>query len=335
MRNFDEAHYLAMGEAVMKQAGACEEIGRKATQKPVENIVISAIGGTWARFYAVAHVLRKYTSLPVYLENSAAMCVNPPRYLNDKSVVITASNSGNTQEILDSLKVCRDRGATILSVGEPETCPLREASDYYICAPLTYGENMYLAFSMISLSVLYALGDFPAFHAWVAEMKRLHKALIPLKEKFDPVAAEMARKLYKAPYLVMASSGVLEMISYWYCLCVLEECQWIRANSVSSADFFHGTLELMEDGLPLLLVKGIDEYRPLDERVEAFAKKTTDSLMVLDIKEYLPENLDPQFELMYSVFVAASLLSDRLEVHLELNSGHSLGFRRYYRRLAY
>jgi len=76
-------------------------------------------------------------------------------------------------------------------------------------------------------------------------------------------------------------------------------------------------------------------HRALDDRVERFAAKTTDSLIVLDTASYALPGIDDDFAEIKSVFVAASLLSDRLEVHLEQNTGHSLMFRRYYRKVAY
>ena len=85
----------------------------------------------------------------------------------------------------------------------------------------------------------------------------------------------------------------------------------------------------------LTLFVSFHAFRVLDERVERFAAQTTDSLLVLDTAEYPLSELDSRFAAMYSVFVAASLLSERLEVHLERNTGHSLNFRRYYRQLDY
>lgn len=43
---------------------------------------------------------------------------------------------------------------------------------------------------------------------------------------------------------------------YLFSMCILEEMQWKRTKSVSSAEFFHGTLELLEKEVPLFLVKG-------------------------------------------------------------------------------
>lgn len=57
-----------------------------------------------------------------------------------------------------------------------------------------------------------------------------------------------------------------------FAMCILEEMQWVRTRPVTSAQFFHGTLELVEKGIPVVIVKGEDEYRVQDERVENFCK---------------------------------------------------------------
>ena len=65
-------------------------------------------------------------------------------------------------------------------------------------------------------------------------------------------------------------------------MCILEEMQWIRTRPVHAADFFHGTLELVEDGVSVLLLKGEDAARPLADRVEAFVPRYSGKLAVLD-----------------------------------------------------
>ncbi len=42
-------------------------------------------------------------------------------------------------------------------------------------------------------------------------------------------------------------------------MCILEEMQWIRTRPVHASDFFHGTLELVEKGVSVILFKGEDE----------------------------------------------------------------------------
>ena len=122
---------------------------------------------------------------------------------------------------------------------------------------------------------------------------------------------------------------------YLFSMCILEEMQWKRTKSVSSAEFFHGTLELLEKDVPLFLVKGEGKCRPLDDRVERFAAKITDNLVVFDPREYALAGIDEQFRWLLAPCIISTLLVDRLAAHFEHYTGHSLDIRRYYRQFEY
>ncbi len=336
MRNFDEKHYLESGKAVCAKRGEIERTAKALNDRGYKNIVVTAIGGTWARWYAVVHIMKQYTSVPIYLENSAELCLSKNKdYLGKDSIVLTASNSGNTKEIVAVTEMATSLGADVAAFVEPEKCPLAEKATHCISLPLNYGEDIYLAFFWLGLALLYFRGDFPDYPQWADQMSNLHPALLKVKEKFEPEAASIARKYAKRPYFIMTSSGVLKEISYWFCTCVLEEMQWIHARPICAADFFHGTLEVLDKDVPLMVVKGEDEFRPLDQRVEDFARKITDDLIIFDTKDYPLEGIDDKFRIMCTPYIIAAMLSDRLEVHFELNTGHSLNFRRYYRQFDY
>jgi fructoselysine-6-phosphate deglycase len=117
-------------------------------------------------------------------------------------------------------------------------------------------------------------------------------------------------------------------------MCILEEMQWIRTRPVHGADFFHGTLELLEPGVSLFLLKGEDEFRPLGDRVEAFAKRYTDKLHVLDAASVDLPGISNSVRAMISPVILATLL-ERLSAHLEVLRDHPLTTRRYYKRVEY
>lgn len=50
-------------------------------------------------------------------------------------------------------------------------------------------------------------------------------------------------------------SGALWGATILYSMCLLEEMQWKRIR-ITSHDFFHGTLELLEPGVPGVPVHG-------------------------------------------------------------------------------
>jgi fructoselysine-6-phosphate deglycase len=75
MRNFDMEKYLADGKTAYGKRADIESLADKLTQRGFHNIVVIGIGGTWAEWSPVVHVMRHYTDLPIYLENAAELCV--------------------------------------------------------------------------------------------------------------------------------------------------------------------------------------------------------------------------------------------------------------------
>ena len=155
-----------------------------------------------------------------------------------------------------------------------------------------------------------------------------------MKERFEPEAEALAERIQDETYHIITGAGSAWPEAFYYGMCILEEMQWIRTRPVHASDFFHGTLELVEPGVSVIVFKGEDEYRPLADRVEAFARSYTDKLTVLDAATpRLPG-------------VSGAPAAD----HLAGRAGHdagapqrasggqarpSLTTRRYYRRVAY
>ena len=124
----------------------------------------------------------------------------------------------------------------------------------------------------------------------IAQMANAADGLIAIREKFDATADKLARKYHKAPYSIWTGSGAMWSSVYLFAMCLLEEMQWVRTRPVTSAGFFfHGTLELVEDGVPVFCVKGVGESRVLDQRVQDFCEKyqVTDSFVVIDTDRFL------------------------------------------------
>jgi fructoselysine-6-phosphate deglycase len=110
--------------------------------------------------------------------------------------------------------------------------------------------------------------------------------------------------------------------------------QWIRTRPVHASDFFHGTLELVEPGVSVVILVGEDQSRPLSQRVERFAPRFTDKVHVLDTKDFeLPGVSDTTRGLISPVLLAT--VFERLSAHLEVLRDHPLTTRRYYKKLDY
>ena len=123
-----------------------------------------------------------------------------------------------------------------------------------------------------------------------------------------------------------------------YSMCLLEEMQWKRIRHITSHDFFHGTLELLEPGVPVFLFMGEDECRALDERVRAFLTSGVtgdEDYVIIDTAEYAIPGLDDDFRVIVSPWILSVLTTDRLARNYELVTKHNLKYRRYYHQLDY
>lgn len=336
MRNFDVEKYLADGKTAYGKRAEIEAMADKLTQRGFKNIIVIGIGGTWAEWAPVVHVMRHYTDLPIYLENAAELCIKEDkRHLTKDSLVITASASGDTKEILLAVEMCKEMGIEVAGFSKSEETQLGRELDYLIANPCGDCEDSYLMFFLLGLRLLHNRGEYPDYVRFADQMENLHKNLLRIRQEFEPRAAEIARNYAKEPYSIFVGSGTLWGETYLFSMCILEEMQWVRTKSVTSADFFHGTLELVEKDVPVFLFKGEDEYRVLDERVERFCKTVTDKLVVVDTKDYKLEGIDGDFRIICSPMILTAIITERLAAHYELNTGHSLKFRRYYRQFEY
>jgi fructoselysine-6-phosphate deglycase len=336
LKNFDVDKYLNGGKETYAQRQNIEALADELAQKDYDNIVMVGIGGTWMEWYPVAMYLRRLSNFPVYLENAAEFVLSKDKpYLSQKSLVLTASASGTTKEILEAVKYCNRKDIDVYGFTKDETTPLDKLLKKSIYNPMGDCEDSYLMYFMLTLRIYEQWGHFKEYKRWADQMAVLHENLLRFRNEFEPRGEIIAQKYHDAPLTMIVGSGMLWGETALFSMCILEEMQWVRTRPVTSAEFFHGALELVDNTLPVFLVKGEDEYRPLDERVERFAKQHTDKFEVFDTKDFVFNGIDDDFRQICSPMIVTAILTERLAALYELNTGHSLDFRRYYRQFDY
>ena len=207
------------------------------------------------------------------------------------------SLSGTTEESVAALAYCRERGATIISlVGNADT-PLAKGADHAIvnfAEDDTSSELFYIQSLAIAFSVMSHRGEFEDFAELKADLQQAAGRAGRREASFEPAAERLAETIKDEKYHIITGAGSTWPQAYYYGMCILEEMQWIRTRPVHASDFFHGTLELVEKGVSVVLLKGEDEYRPLVERVEKFAARYTDKLRVIDTATFALPGLLPR-----------------------------------------
>ena len=243
-----------------------------------------------------------------------------------------ASKSGDTRETVEAARYVKEKGATVISVLGVEGSPLGGLSDHTVI--YKDGRPQEYVLYMLVGRILYNMGYFDDYVQFADELKNLPAALVSVGKESDGKAREYAMKYKDDPYQIWIGSGNLWGPTYSFAMCVLEESQWLRTKSVTSPEFFHGTIELVEKGVCVALNMTEGQTRGLDERVKNFVQAYTDDFTVFDTADYQLPGISTKFRWLLSPVVINAVLS-RVSKNFEEIRNHSLDIRRYYRKLEY
>lgn len=81
-------------------------------------------------------------------------------------------------------------------------------------------------------------------------------------------------------------------IAYSFAICILMEMQWKHSHAIHAGEFFHGPFEILDKDVPFILLMGLDETRPMEERALKFLKEHGEKLLVLDAKKFDMSGID-------------------------------------------
>lgn len=332
MIKFDEKKMLQNGEYIYNQRNYIESIADKLTNMNFENILFTSSGGSIAMMQPFEYMIKTKSKIPVYSEISAELLLTDNSQITNKSIAFLASKSGDTKETVAAAKYLKDKGVTTVSIIGKENSQLEDLSTYSIV--YKDGRPQELILYILIGKLLSNNNEFSNYEKFADELKNLPAALNSVRKSCDEKAKQYAEKYKDEEYQIWIGSGNLWGTTYSYSMCVLEESQWLRTKSVSSPEFFHGTIELIEKDVCVTLLKTEAESRSLDERVERFLVDYTDKFNVFDTKDYELPGISEEYRGLLSPVVMWAILG-RVSAHLELIRNHSLEIRRYYRKVEY
>ncbi|MBZ9849320.1 SIS domain-containing protein [Mesorhizobium sp. CA14] len=338
MLNFDEARFMRIQSGAVALRERIEAVVAQCLAAGAQNIFFLGTGGAAILMHPAAQLLQRRSGFPAFLDITAELQLVPSVHLTDKSIVVLPSLSGTTKESVALLSRIKDVGATVITlVGHQET-PLGKGGDHVFvnfAEDDTSCESFYLQSLFIALAVLKHRGELAESERIFAELEQLPRLLLEVKRSYEQEAAGfVAQKLAASDYHIITGAGNVWPQAWYYGMCILEEMQWIRTRPVHASDFFHGTLELVDKEVSVVLFKGEDSARPLADRVEKFAPTYTDKLTVLDTADFELPGISPDVRALVSPIVLATAL-ERVSAHLEVIRNHPLTTRRYYKRVAY
>lgn len=337
MLNFDEERFLRIQSGALALAQRLDQVIGTCLAAGAENVFFMGTGGAAILMQPAAQLLQRNSRFPAFIDLTAELFISSSVNLTAKSIIVMPSLSGTTKESVALLSKIKEIGATVLTlVGHQET-PLGKGGDHVFvnfAEDDTSCESFYLQSLIIALSIMKHRGEISNYDGVLGELATLPRLLLEVKRAFEGKAEAYAKALAASDYHIIIGAGNVWPEAFYYGMCILEEMQWIRTRPVHASDFFHGTLELVDKEVSVILFKGEDAYRPLAERVQNFVPNYTEKLTVLDTADFALPGISAEVRALISPVLLATVL-ERISAHLEVMRNHPLTTRRYYKRVAY
>ena len=332
MINFDKATIVSNYDYIYRQRQTIEDIADRLCDEGFDLLFFTSSGGSMAMMQPFVHYLNVYSKLSAEGMHSADFLLTGCNRLTERSVAFLTSKSGDTKETLECAEQLKARGVRIVSVVGKADSPLEKLSNH--CFVYKAGRPQELVFYFLIGKIMHRAGFFKDYPDFAENLQHLGNALAEVRIACDEKCRKYAEDYHAEPYNIWIGSGELWPVTYAYAMCVLEESQWVRTKSVTSADFFHGTLELVEKDVPVTLVMGEGVTRPQDERVKRFTAPLTDKFTCFDTADYALPGIRDEYRKYLSPVVMNAILQ-RIGKNMEVITNHSLEIRRYYRKSNY
>lgn len=252
----------------------------------VEHIHLVGCGGSYATFVPVEFILQRGSTMPVSTYTGWEFVTRAPTRVNEKSAVILASHSGTTEEVLAGLEFARSRRAKVMTFSLVDT-KLGAGADVALeYDNIAANLSKLLLGYLVGVEVLRQTGGNELADELGDGIAQLPDRVHVTKEATRERGYELAKKHKDTNMFYLLGTGPLSGLAYQFVVCNLLEMHWKHASAFNAAEFPHGPLEIVEEGLPVIVLIGTDESRFVAERARDFAKRQNADVIEFDLADH-------------------------------------------------
>lgn len=227
-----------------------------------ESVCIIACGSAMHAGLAGQFLMKKFLHIPVSVEMASEFMYTDP-VVDEKTLVIAVSQSGETIDTLEALKYAKQKGAGSLAVINVKGSSIARESDAVlytnagpeiaVASTKAYTSQLAL-FALLVARMAYVRGDFTETETrdFVRELKRVPDAMEKVlagKEKIHHIAG----CIISAKDIFMIGRGLDYFIAMEGSL-KLKEVSYIHSEAYASGELKHGPLALITEHTPVVAV---------------------------------------------------------------------------------
>ncbi|MCE3236719.1 MAG: hypothetical protein K0Q50_2910, partial [Vampirovibrio sp.] len=271
-----------------------EDIGR---------IVIIGCGTSYNAGMVGKYFIEELVQVPVEVEAAGEFRYRNP-FINNRDLVITMSQSGETADTLAALRLSRQKGAKVLTLTNREDSTMAREADFVM--PVRAGVEVSVAATKsftAQVTALYLLGLTLAekrktchpeqLEALKSDLLKIPARIETVLHNTEPLQA-MARKYGTARDVLFIARGVNFPVAMEGAL-KLKEISYIHAEGYSGSELKHGPIAMLDSNIPVIsvLTKGPVFEKMISNCQEA---KAREARVIAISNTPIPKELHSTFE---------------------------------------
>ncbi|HKL43213.1 MAG TPA: glutamine--fructose-6-phosphate transaminase (isomerizing) [Clostridia bacterium] len=295
--------------------GKIELEGINLTKKELDKIsriYIVACGTSYHAGLVGKYVIEKFSKLPVQVEIGSEFRYKDP-LIDNQTLLITVSQSGETLDTLQSLRIAKEQGARIMSIVNVVGSSIARESDdvFYTWAGPEIGvastkafTTQLMTFYLIALYMADELGTIEK-EAYDKIIKNLYDIPGKVQEILDQSKdiQKISAEQFNNESVFFIGRGLDVEISYESSL-KLKEISYINSYAIAAGELKHGTIALIEEGTLVVsiatqdhlyekMLSNIKEVKARKGSILSVAKRGNKEIAeISDYTIYIPDTLD-------------------------------------------
>ncbi|OKY26074.1 MULTISPECIES: glucosamine-6-phosphate deaminase NagB-II [Thalassotalea] len=286
-----QAPSVIKGQLSANQALA-KSIGEKLRQINPKMVMIIGRGSSDHAGVFGKYLIEVEAGVPTFAAAPSVSSVYGKQLKLEQAVAIVISQSGRSPDIIAQAEMAKKGGAYVIALVNDETSPLKDIVDEVL--PLKAGAEVSVAATKSYLATLSALLQLTAF--WT-ENESLINALDTLPDALQTIIDSepqlTSKSIEGVKNMVVLGRGLGYAITKEMAL-KLKEVSSIHAEAFSSAEFLHGPVTLVEQGLAILNAAVNDESAPShQEQIDEVTQRGADLVHIRQTDNSVHPRLAP------------------------------------------
>ena len=270
-----------------------------------DRICVVACGTAMHAGLVAQSLVKSIVHVPMEVELASEFMYSDP-VIDERTLVIAVSQSGETIDTLEALKYAKKQGAKCLSVINVKGSSIARESDYVlytaagpeiaVASTKAYTTQLAVFYLVVAkMALLRSVYTEKQTRDFIRELERVPEVLQEVLKKRRDIHV-IAKKILEAKDLFMIGRGLDYSILLEGSL-KLKEVSYIHSEAYASGELKHGPIALITENTPV--VAAVTQERLKSKELSNIKEvKSRGADIVLFIKKALTEDLDREYQVI-------------------------------------